>query len=142
LDKTEDPLDRLIELLSEEATKEGTPLTEGDREVLVAESVKPMPDVLRQRARHLITRILEREPADEVESDQKCFSYALQWAADGRYPNIVALGKEVAGDIARPAGLRGWQLFKDSDHNTVMTRSPGAPMAQSLPLHPHDFVAK
>jgi hypothetical protein len=102
-----------MEMLADEAMKDGLPLTEADKEILVAESVKPIPEVLRQRAGHLITRILEREPADEDERDQKCFSYALQWAADGRYPNIVALGREVASDMRPAIGLHGWRLLKD-----------------------------
>jgi len=114
--RDEDPLDHMVQLLSDEAIKDGVPLTEHDREILTRESsrLEPMPDILRQRVKDLIGRIFEAEPLDECERDPKCFSCSLQWAGDGRYPNIVALAEEVACDIARPsAPLHGWKLAKD-----------------------------
>jgi hypothetical protein len=115
--RDEDPLHHMVELLSDEAIKDGVPLTERDRELLARENsrLEPMPEVLRQRAKDLITLIFEAEPFDEFERDPKCFSCSLQWAGDGRYPNIVALAEEVACDIARPsAPLYGWKLVKDN----------------------------
>ena len=110
--RDEDPLDHMVELLSVEAIKDGVPLTERDREILA--SAEPMPEILRQRAKDLITRIFEAEPFDDWERDPKCFSCSLEWAGDSRYPNIVALAEEVACDIARPsAPLHGWKLAKD-----------------------------
>jgi hypothetical protein len=114
--RDEDPLDHMVELLSDEAIKDGVPLTERDREILARENsrLEPMPEVLRQRAKDLITRIFEGEPLDEFGRDPKCFSCSLQWAGDGRYPNIVALAEEVACDIARPSvPLLGWKRVKD-----------------------------
>ena len=110
--RDEDPLDHMVELLSAEAIKDGVPLTERDREILA--SAEPMPEILRQRAKELITRIYESESLDEWERDPKCFSCSLQWAGDREYPNIVALAEGVACDIARPsAPLYGWKRVKD-----------------------------
>src|SRR5277367_4624473 len=89
----EDPLDHMVELLSDEAIRDAVPLIERDREILANESsrIAPMPEVLQQRAKDLITRIFEAEPPDERETDPKCFRCSLEWEGDGRYPNIVAL---------------------------------------------------
>src|SRR5271157_5318606 len=115
--RDEDPLDHMVELLSDEAIKDGAPLTGRDREILARENsrLEPMPEVLRQRAKDLIMRIFEAEPFDEWERDPKCFSCSLQWAGDGRYPNIVALAEEVACDLARPSPpLRGRKKVIDA----------------------------
>jgi len=110
--RDEDPLGHMVELLSAEAIKDGVPLTERDTEILA--NVEPMPEILRQRAKELITRIYESESPDEWERDPKCFSCSLQWAGDREYPNIVALAEEVACDIAQPsAPLPGWKRVKD-----------------------------
>jgi hypothetical protein len=65
--RDEDPLDHMVELLSVEAIKDRVPLTERDREILA--NVEPVPEILRQRAKELITRIYESESLDEWERD-------------------------------------------------------------------------
>jgi len=71
--RDEDPLDHMMELLSDEAIRDRVLLTERDREILAKETsrVEPMPEVLRQRAKDLMTRIFEAEPFDGWETDPK-----------------------------------------------------------------------
>jgi hypothetical protein len=108
----------MVELLSEEAMKDGVPLTESDKKILASESserscLEPMPEALRRRVKELIVRIFQAEPFDEFDRDPKCFSCSMQWVDDdGRYPNIVALAEEVVRE-RQPASLSGWKLVKD-----------------------------
>lgn len=114
--RDEDPLDHMLKLLSEEAVRDGVPLTERDKEILAAESThdEPMPDDLQQRAKGLIAKIYAAEPFDPREIDPKSFSSSLQWAGDRDHPNIVAIAEEVACDIGRPSGqLHSWKLVRD-----------------------------
>src|SRR5882762_7949454 len=90
--RDEDPIQHMVELLSEKAEKDGTPLTDSDRAILVKEKsdVEPVPEDLRQRAKELIARMFVEEPWDEFESDPRSFGSSLQWAGDSSYPNIVS----------------------------------------------------
>jgi len=112
----EDPVQYIVGLLAEEAERAGTPLTARDKEILAEESspTNSVPEELRERTKQLVARILEAEPIDEFEREPKCFSNALQWAGDSRYPNLVALSEEIACDIGHPGPkLQGWALVKD-----------------------------
>jgi len=115
--RDEDPLQHMVELLSEKAEKDGTPLTDSDRAILVKEKsdVEPVPEDLRQRAKELIARMFVEEPWDEFESDPRSFGSSLQWAGDSGCPNIVSLTEEVAGEMRGEAfpPLQGWKLGKD-----------------------------
>lgn len=115
--RDEDPIHHMVELLSKEAEKAGTPLTDLDKETLAEEcsDTRAMPDDLRWRAKELIARIFEGELSDEFVRDPKCFSSSLQWAGDQSYPNIVALAEEVYCDINPTAfhSLHGWEFAKD-----------------------------
>lgn len=115
--RDEDPVRHMVELLSQEADRAGSPLTDRDREALAREKSRsePLPEDLRQRAKDLIVRIFESEPWDEFENDPKCFSNSIEWAGDSRYPNVVALAEEVRCDIARlTPPLHGWSRVKDA----------------------------
>jgi hypothetical protein len=115
--RDEDPTHHMVDLLSKEAERAGTPLTDLDKETLAEErsSVKPLPDDLRDRAKELIARIFEAELSNEFVRGPKCFSSSLQWAGDLDYPNIVALAEEVYCDINPTAShsLHGWEFVKD-----------------------------
>lgn len=112
----EDPVTHMVDLLSLQAQKAGTPLTPADQEMLARQSTRgdPLPEELRHKAKELIARIFEAE-ADAVERDPRSFSDSLQWAGDLGYPNIVALAEEVSCDISRTAfpPLRGWKRISD-----------------------------
>jgi hypothetical protein len=92
----------MVELISHEADKAGSPLTDREREALARENSRsePLPEDLRQRAKELIAQIFKAEPWDEFENDPKCFSSSMERAGDGRYPNVVALAEEVGCEIA------------------------------------------
>jgi hypothetical protein len=109
--RNEDPVGHMVELLSNEASKAGTPLTDLDKEILA--NNEPIPEDLEKRARELIARIFEAEPLEEFERDPKCFSSSLQWAGDLGYANIVGLAEQVAYETARSAQPQGWKLVKD-----------------------------
>jgi hypothetical protein len=115
--REEDPVQHMVELLSAKAEKDGTPLTESDRAILVKEisDVEPVPEDLKQRAKALIARMFVEEPWDEFESDSKSFGSSLQWAGDLGYTNIVSLAEEVASEFIGEAftPLQGWKLAKD-----------------------------
>jgi hypothetical protein len=115
----EDPVKHLVELLSKEAEKAGSPLTAVDKEILGRESspLDPVPEDLQQKAKALITRVFEAEPVDEFERGSKSFSSSLLWVGDSHYPNIVALSDEVTRNIGGhslfSSPLRGWKLLGD-----------------------------
>lgn len=113
----DDPVQRMLELLAREAEKDGTPLTPQDKEILLRErsDADPVPEKLRERTKILIARIYEDEATDDYYDDPRCFSIALQWAGDLAYPNIVALGEEVACQLGGQAypPLKGWRLLSD-----------------------------
>jgi hypothetical protein len=113
----EDPVQHMVELISHEADKAGSPLTDREREALARENSRsePLPEDLRQRAKELIAQIFKAEPWDEFENDPKCFSSSMERAGDGRYPNVVALAEEVGCEIARlTPPLHGWKQVKDA----------------------------
>lgn len=112
----EDPVEHMVNLLSDAATKAGTPLSDLDRKILNEESsaLGPMPDDLRQRVKKLIAQIFETEPWDEMERSPKDLGNSLEWAGDSDSRNIVVLAEEVASEIARPSvPLHGWGLVMD-----------------------------
>jgi hypothetical protein len=114
--RDEDPVRHMVELLSREADKAGSPLTDLEREALARENHRsePLPEDLRQHAKGLIARIFEAEPWDEFENDPKCFSSSIEWAGDSRYPNVVALAEEVRCEIAQlTPRLHGWKRVND-----------------------------
>lgn len=112
----EDAAEHMVELLSAEAEKSGTPLTDLDKEILSnGSSPEQVPGDLRQKAKKLITSLYLAEPWDEFERDPKSFGNSLQWAGDSRYPNIVALAEELAIEMRGTAFSppQGWRLAKD-----------------------------
>ena len=80
----EDPVQHMVELLSKEAEKTGTLLTDLDKAILSEESSHPssLPEDLRLRTKELIARIFADQPSRAVEQDPKSFLSALQWQAN------------------------------------------------------------
>jgi len=112
----EDAAEHMVKLLSTEAEKSGTPLTDLDKEILAkGSSPEQVPEDLRRKAKKLITSMYLAEPWDELERDPKSFGNSLQWAGDSSYPNIVALAEEVACEMRGEAfpPFQGWKLAKD-----------------------------
>jgi hypothetical protein len=114
--RDEDLVQHLVELLSQEAEKVGTPLTNSEKEALARESsrLEPLPEDLRQRTKELIRGIFEAEPWDSFDADPRSFTNSLEWA-DPSWPNIVALAEEVSsGNAGHAPPLHGWKRVKDS----------------------------
>ena len=61
--RQEDAAEHMIELLSQEADRHGTPLNETEKKMLASESGRrePFPEDLRMRLHKLIGEILERD---------------------------------------------------------------------------------
>jgi hypothetical protein len=111
--RDEDATARMVLLLSQEADKSGTPLTEAEKEILSSETASPSEE-LRQRALKLIGQILEREQATPSEENPKSFFACLEWV-EPDYPNIAALAEEVItrGGFGKVPPLHGWRWVKD-----------------------------
>jgi len=103
----------MVSLLSEEAVRSGTPLTEAEKEILFNETVS-LSEELRQKASRLIGQILEREQATSSEENPKSFFACLEWV-EPDYPNIAALAEEVitSGGIGKVPPLHGWRWVKE-----------------------------
>jgi len=116
-ERDEDPARHMVDLLSRQAEKDGVPLTDAEKEILLAAHSKgrPIPEDLRTRFLQLIERQLRQEREDGTHADPRSFDGSLEWAGDWGYPNIVQLADEVMcefpPDLALP--LTGWKLFKD-----------------------------
>ena len=111
----EDPVEHVIELLSKQAERAGTPLTTSEKEVLAREasSLDPVPEDLRQRTKDLVAQIYDSEPWDEFERDPKSFTDSLEWTEPSS-PNIVVIAEEVRCENARlTPPLHGWKRVKD-----------------------------
>jgi hypothetical protein len=114
-DRHEDPVKHMLELLSEEAYRAGTPFSDSEKKMLVSQASRrqPLPEDLKQKAKALIEEILKEEQISEPENP-KNFGNSLEWAGDGQYPNIVALTEDVVCDRAdAPARLHGRRWVKD-----------------------------
>jgi hypothetical protein len=112
---SEDPVEHVIELLSTQAERAGTPLTASDKEILAREasSHDPVPEDLRQRTKNLVAQIYDSEPWDEFERDQKSFTDSLEWTEPAS-PNIVMIAEEVRCENAGlTPPLHGWKRVKD-----------------------------
>jgi hypothetical protein len=95
--RQEDAAEHMIELLSQEADRHGTPLNETEKKMLASESSRreSIPEDLRMRLHKSIGEILEREKAKDIKNDPKSFLASFEWASDNAYPEIVALIEEV-----------------------------------------------
>jgi hypothetical protein len=105
--RDEDVTARMVSLLSEEADRSGTPLTEAEREMLSREGGAPSEE-LRQKALKLIGQILKRDQATSSEENPKGFGACLEWV-EPDYPNIAALAEEVftSGGFGKVPPLHG-----------------------------------
>jgi hypothetical protein len=108
----EDPVEHMVELLSNDGENAGTPFNADEKQVLrrKASNVEPVPEELRQKSKAVIEQLLKKEQTTETNNDPKSFNNSLEWAGESGYPNIVALTEEVVMSgtgILRLHG-RGW----------------------------------
>ncbi len=90
----EDAVTYMLDLLTQEAGRAGTPLTDADRATLVSEFSleNPVPEELHTKTTKLIERVLDHELDID---DPKSLGNSLQWAGEFGYPNLTALAEEV-----------------------------------------------
>jgi hypothetical protein len=107
----EDAVKHMVFLVSEQAEKLGTPLSEEDRRLLLAGATPPKvaEEESDEKFRKLIEQIFDSEVDDPMN-----FSSAIQWAGADRYPKVVALAEEIITSRAekRPR-LRGRRAIVD-----------------------------
>src|ERR1700737_482408 len=111
--RDEDVTTRMVSLLSQEADRSGTPLTDAEREILSSENASPS-EGLRQKALKLIGQIFEREQGASSEENPKSFGACLEWV-EPDYPNIAALAEEVitSGGFGKVPPLHRRRWVKD-----------------------------
>jgi len=111
--RDEDVTARMVLLLSQEADRSGTPLTDAEREILSSEDASPS-EGLRRKTLKLIGQILERERGESSEENPKSFGACLEWV-EPDYPNIAVLAEEVitSGGFGKVPPLHGRQWVKD-----------------------------
>jgi hypothetical protein len=111
----EDPVEHMIELLSNEAEHSGTPFNADEKEILRSKASvgEPIPEELRRKFKTLIGQLLNREQAAKTSSEPKSFNNSLGWAGESSYPNIVVLTEEVVMSGTGELRLRGWRRAKD-----------------------------
>jgi hypothetical protein len=107
-----DPVEHMVELLSNERANVGTPFNADEKQVLrrKASNVEPVPEELRRKSKAVIEQLLKRKQTAETNNDPKSFNNSLEWAGESDYPNIVALTEAVVMSgtgILRLHG-RGW----------------------------------
>ena len=109
----------MVELVSTEAEKAGTPLSDPEKEILLNASYEPtltqspIPEDLRKKAKSVIKRIFEAETQWESDENPKSFSNSMVYAGDTAYPNVVALAEEVVREFAETRRLHGWALVRN-----------------------------
>jgi hypothetical protein len=114
---SQDAVNHMVDLLSREAERAGTPLTADEKKALLRDRSRrnPLPEVIRQKAVDLIGKIFATEDLNESVEDPKSFSSSMYWADGAGYSNILAVAEDVACDTGRTSypQLHGWKLFKD-----------------------------
>jgi hypothetical protein len=111
--RDEDVTERMVSLLSQEADRSGTPLTEAEQAILSSETESPSEE-LRQKALRLIGQILKSGLATSSEENPKSFFACLEWV-EPDYPNIAALAEEVitSGGFGKLPPSHGQRWVKD-----------------------------
>jgi hypothetical protein len=111
--RDEDVTRCMVSLLSQEADRSGTPLTEAEKAILSSDAASPSEE-LRQRVLKLIRQILEKDQTMSPEENAKSFGACLEWV-EPYYPNIAALAEQVitSGGFGKLPPLHGRQWVKD-----------------------------
>jgi len=113
--RQEEAAEHMVELLSQEADRHGTPLNDMEKKMLASESGRGVPEDLRIRSHKLIEEILEREKSTDIKDDPKSFLASFEWASDNAHSQIVALTEEVitGGGFGHLPPLHGRRWIKD-----------------------------
>jgi hypothetical protein len=89
--RNEDPVEHMIELLSQQAAHEGTPLTAAEKELLSRDLSGPegRPEEFRHRMLAMIRRLMSREAGEG--RNPRSFLATLEWAEDMQAAFIIDL---------------------------------------------------
>lgn len=104
----------MLGLLAAEARQLGSPLSDGDLDLLSREH--PIPEELENHVKSVITQLFDKEELDSESDgceDPKSFGNTLLWANEPMYPNIARLTEEVINGRTEQARLHGWRRFAD-----------------------------
>jgi hypothetical protein len=108
-----DPTAHMVALLAAYAEKAGTPLSEGERKLLIEGA--PPPGIVGEESNEKFRKLIEQAFDDELNPDDPMsLSNSLQWAGDDQYPRIVALAEKVVRSRSEKfPQLRGRRLMVD-----------------------------
>jgi hypothetical protein len=90
----DDPTEHMLTLIASEADRAGTPLSEAEKQMLLArrDPKNIVPDDFRTKAKKLIEQTFDHETDPD---SPLSLGNSVEWAGDGAYPTIVALTVEV-----------------------------------------------
>jgi hypothetical protein len=111
---TSDPKMEMIKCVSEYAISVGSPLSDFERRLLIAEN--PVVDEpTEKRLRSLVANVIAKQKASG-DDDQRSFVNAVEWATDGEWPYVAALtvaeinGSQTVEQVVRRSGSRAWLI--------------------------------
>ncbi|MGH9796373.1 MAG: hypothetical protein ACRD5G_16525 [Candidatus Acidiferrales bacterium] len=111
--RDEDAADFMIEILDQEAAKEGDPLSQKEKALLRDEFERStVSHEFHFRAQRLVDAVLKKEQETGQAKLPRSFNCAVEWAGDQEYPYVVWLAENAFGQVRRP--LRGWAAAKDA----------------------------
>jgi hypothetical protein len=89
-----DPTEHMLALIASEADRAGTPLSEAEKQMLLArwDPKNIVPEDFRTKAKKLIEQTFDHETAPD---NPLSLGNSVEWAGDGAYPTIVALTEEI-----------------------------------------------
>jgi hypothetical protein len=106
----------MLALIASEADRAGTPLSEAEKQMLLArwDPKNIVPEDFRTKAKKLIEQTFDHET---VPDNPLSLGNSVEWAGDGAYPTIVALTEEVMLEKEREfPPLRGRRKIIDLVH--------------------------
>lgn len=89
-----DPTEHMLALIAAEAERAGTPLSEAEKQMLLAhwDPETIVPEEFRTKAKKLIDQTFNHEADPD---NPLSLGNSVEWAGDQNYPTIVALTEEV-----------------------------------------------
>src|ERR1700691_6104883 len=100
-----DPIAHMVALIAAEAERAGTPLSEAEKQILLAhwDPETVVSEDFRTKAKRLIRQTFdyEADPDDPIS-----LGNSVEWAGDGSYPTIIALTEEVMLERGEKPRLR------------------------------------
>lgn len=107
-----DPAVHMVALIAAEAQRTGAPLSEADKQILLAnwDPETTVPEDFRAKARKLIEQTFDHEADPD---NARNLGNSAMWAGEVGYPTIVALTEEVMLERGERSPLRGRRWMVD-----------------------------